>query len=35
MEVVWDGLVARGYPQSDVERIMGGNLLRLYREVVG
>ncbi|NJD18107.1 MAG: twin-arginine translocation signal domain-containing protein [Gemmatimonadetes bacterium] len=35
MEVVWDGLVARGYSEDDVERIMGGNLLRLYREVIG
>jgi membrane dipeptidase len=35
MEVVWDGLVARRYSEDDVERIMGGNLLRLYREVVG
>lgn len=35
MEVVWDGLVKRGYSKGDVERIMGGNLLRLYREVLG
>lgn len=35
MEVVWDGLVERGHAQADVERIMGGNLLRLYRDVVG
>lgn len=35
MEVVWDGLVKRGYGREDVERIMGGNLLRLYREVIG
>ena len=35
MEVVWDGLVGRGYAQADVERIMGGNLLRIYRDVIG
>lgn len=35
MEVVWDGLVERGYAEEDVERIMGGNLLRLYRDVIG
>jgi membrane dipeptidase len=35
MEVVWDGLVARGLSERDVERVMGGNLLRLYRDVIG
>lgn len=35
MEVVWDGLVKRGLPARDVERVMGMNLLRLYREVIG
>lgn len=35
MEVVWDGLVKRGLPTGDVERVMGLNLRRLYREVVG
>jgi membrane dipeptidase len=35
MEVVWDGLVKRGLPARDVERVMGLNLRRLYREVVG
>lgn len=35
MEVVWDGLVKRGLPTVDVERIMGANLMRLYREVIG
>ncbi|MGD2071020.1 MAG: membrane dipeptidase [Gemmatimonadota bacterium] len=35
MEVVWDGLVGRGYSEDDVERIMGRNLYRLYREVLG
>ena len=35
MEVVWDGLVGRGYSEDDVEKIMGLNLLRLYTEVIG
>lgn len=35
MEVVWDGLVKRRLPEGDVERVMGGNLRRLYREVIG
>ena len=35
MEVVRDGLANRGLPTRDVERVMGGNLLRLYRDVIG
>jgi membrane dipeptidase len=35
MEVVWDGLAKRGLPTVDVERVMGTNLMRLYREVIG
>jgi membrane dipeptidase len=35
MEVVWDGLVKRGLSLGDVERVMGGNLQRLYRDVIG
>ena len=35
MTVVWDGLAERGYGTADIERIMGTNLLRLYREVLG
>ncbi len=35
MEVVWDGLVARGYSAVDVDKIMGINLYRLYKEVIG
>jgi len=31
----WDGLVARGYSEDDVEKIMGRNLLRVFREVWG
>lgn len=29
------GLVERGYAEEDIRKIMGGNLLRLYRQVVG
>ena len=35
MEVVGDGLRKRGLSSSDVDRIMGTNLLRLYRDVIG
>jgi membrane dipeptidase len=35
MEVVWDGLVKRGVASADVERVMGTNLRRLYRDVLG
>lgn len=35
MEVVWDGLVKRGVSTRDVEKVMGTNLRRVYREVIG
>ena len=35
MEVVWDGLVGLGLPTRDVEKVIGGNVYRLYRDVVG
>ncbi len=35
MEVVWDGLLKRGLSEGEVERVMGTNLLRLYRDVIG
>ncbi len=35
MEVVWDGLVKRGLKPREVEQVMGGNMFRLYREVLG
>lgn len=35
MEVVWDGLVKRGYTEVQIDKIMGANLYRLYREVIG
>jgi membrane dipeptidase len=35
MEVVADGLAKRGLSARDVERVLGGNLLRLYQDVIG
>jgi len=35
MDVVRDGLARRGLSGGDVEKVMGGNLLRLYRDVIG
>lgn len=35
MEVVQDALLRRGYAAADADRIMGGNLYRLYRDVIG
>ncbi len=35
MEVVWDGLVSRGYSEDVVEKIMGRNLYRVYADVIG
>ena len=35
MTVVWDGLRSRGHSEGDVERIMGLNLYRLYRDAIG
>lgn len=35
METIWDALVKRGYTTTDVEKIMGLNLYRLYRDVIG
>ncbi len=32
MEVVWDGLAERGHAEDEIEKIMGGNLYRLYEE---
>lgn len=32
---IWDALLARGYSEDEVEKIMGRNLLRVYREVWG
>ena len=35
MEVVWDGARKLGYASSDVEKIMGTNVRRIYQDVVG
>lgn len=35
MEVIRENLVKRKYTQAQIDKIMGGNLYRLYREVVG
>ena len=35
MEVVWDGLVGRGYSEDQVEKIMGLNQYRLYEDAIG
>ena len=35
MEVVWDGLRRRGLSARDLEKVMGANVFRVYKEVVG
>ena len=35
MEIVWEGLEKRGLAAGDLEKVMGLNLRRLYRDVVG
>jgi membrane dipeptidase len=35
MPAVWKALQSRGYSESDIRKIMGGNFLRVIREVVG
>lgn len=35
MEVIRDELHKRRYSQTDIDKVMGGNLLRLYADVVG
>ena len=35
MEIVHDGIVRRGYSREQVDKILGGNLYRLYQEVIG
>ena len=35
MEVIFDGLVKRGYTQDQIDKIMGKNLHRIYTEVIG
>ncbi|HBO91355.1 MAG TPA: hypothetical protein DD460_11455 [Acidobacteria bacterium] len=35
MLVLADGLEKRGYTASQIEKILGGNFLRVFREIVG
>ncbi len=35
MEVIWDGLLDIGLSEDEVEKVMGKNLYRIYREVIG
>jgi membrane dipeptidase len=35
METIADGLAARGYRAGDIDRILGGNFYRLFRETIG
>ena len=35
LKAEWDGVRKLGYPSSDVEKIMGTNLRRIYQEVIG
>jgi len=35
MEAVWEGLKKRRYSEANVEKVLGGNLYRLYKEVIG
>ncbi len=35
MEAVWAGLAGRGLSSGDLEKVLGGNIYRLYRDVVG
>ena len=33
MELIADGLSSRGYPDARIEKIIGGNWLRLFQEI--
>ena len=35
MPVLTDALLRRGYKEEDIQKIMGGNFLRVVKEVVG
>jgi membrane dipeptidase len=35
METIWDGLKKRGYKSTEIEKIVGGNFLRVFKEVIG
>ena len=33
--IVTNGLMERGYNEADIKKIMGGNIMRIFKEVVG
>ena len=35
METIWDGLKARGLSDDELEKVMGGNVRRIYEETIG
>ena len=35
MEVIWGALKKKGLSERALEKVMGGNLFRVYREVTG
>ena len=35
MELIADGMAARGHPDARIEKVIGGNWVRLFREVWG
>ncbi|MDT9600812.1 membrane dipeptidase [Sphingosinicella rhizophila] len=35
MFIIKDALAKRGYKEADLRKIMGENLLRVYRQVIG
>ncbi len=35
MEVIWDGLKKRKLSEDDIEKVMGGNVYRIYKEIIG
>ena len=35
METIWDGLKGRGLSDDELEKVMGGNVRRIYSETIG
>ncbi len=35
METIWDGLKDRGLSDDELEKVMGGNVRRIYSETIG
>jgi microsomal dipeptidase-like Zn-dependent dipeptidase len=35
MEVIWDGLKKRGLSEGELDKVMGLNNYRIYKEVIG